>query len=215
MSKTVVYIGVAVVAIAGLVVGVQVLNQPIIGIAIAVVALLIGIFLLRRTDEESEEFFEAPDDDYDEPVASTGTATAEPLAAWEPEGLTPWTPPETDDTDGGDVLVAEAEEAPFDTTTFEPSFESDLAEADLEDLERIDEFVGSESEEFGSFTTEEGEEDEEDAFLAPIDEDVHSDDEILAASHATELHVEATSGNANSELAKLLAKVQDRLAAYE
>lgn len=45
-----------------------------------------------------------------------------------------------------------------------------------------------------------------------INEDVTSADDIMAASHATELDEEATD---DSELAKLLAKVQARLAAYE
>jgi hypothetical protein len=45
-----------------------------------------------------------------------------------------------------------------------------------------------------------------------INEDVTTADDIMAASHATELDEEATD---DSELAKLLAKVQARLAAYE
>ena len=50
----------------------------------------------------------------------------------------------------------------------------------------------------------------------PIDENVESADDIMAASQATELHVEdEDAGGDNSELAKLLAKVQSRLAAYE
>lgn len=48
---------------------------------------------------------------------------------------------------------------------------------------------------------------------APIDETVRSEDDILAASKATELSIAETEGD--SELAKLLSKVQDRLAAYE
>jgi hypothetical protein len=48
--------------------------------------------------------------------------------------------------------------------------------------------------------------------LAPINEAVSAADAIKAASQATELQVEQDD---NSELAKLLAKVQARLAAYE
>ena len=48
--------------------------------------------------------------------------------------------------------------------------------------------------------------------LSPINEAVSSADDIMAASQATELQVEEDD---NSELAKLLAKVQARLAAYE
>jgi hypothetical protein len=51
-----------------------------------------------------------------------------------------------------------------------------------------------------------------DELSSPINEAVSTDDDILAASQATELQV--TDGE-NSELAKLLAKVQARLAAYE
>ncbi len=46
-----------------------------------------------------------------------------------------------------------------------------------------------------------------------INEDVESADDIMAASHATELELDEDA--ADSELAKLLAKVQARLAAYE
>ena len=49
-------------------------------------------------------------------------------------------------------------------------------------------------------------------FETPINEAVSSADDIMAASQATELQVEEDD---NSELAKLLAKVQARLAAYE
>jgi hypothetical protein len=49
-------------------------------------------------------------------------------------------------------------------------------------------------------------------FEPPINEDVSSAEDIMAASQATELHVVEED---NSELAKLLAKVQARLAAYE
>lgn len=54
---------------------------------------------------------------------------------------------------------------------------------------------------------------------APVNEDVTTADEIMEASKATELHLGEGAGPAagddNSELAKLLAKVQARLAAYE
>lgn len=58
---------------------------------------------------------------------------------------------------------------------------------------------------------------------APINEEVSTADDIMEASKATELHLggaddgdaAAPAGDDNSELAKLLAKVQARLAAYE
>ncbi|MCC5952066.1 MAG: hypothetical protein JJU45_08210 [Acidimicrobiia bacterium] len=49
---------------------------------------------------------------------------------------------------------------------------------------------------------------------APIDETVESDDDIMRASEATELAIDDDGGD-DSELAKLLLKVQARLAAYE
>ncbi|WP_334143260.1 hypothetical protein [Rhabdothermincola sp.] len=51
--------------------------------------------------------------------------------------------------------------------------------------------------------------------VSPINENVSSADDIMAASQATELTVVAPAAADNSELAKLLAKVQARLAAYE
>jgi hypothetical protein len=51
--------------------------------------------------------------------------------------------------------------------------------------------------------------------VSPINENVASADDIMAASQATELTVVAPAAADNSELAKLLAKVQARLAAYE
>jgi hypothetical protein len=48
---------------------------------------------------------------------------------------------------------------------------------------------------------------------SPINEAVSSADDIMAGSKATELQVQQDDDN--SELAKLLAKVQARLAAYE
>lgn len=49
-----------------------------------------------------------------------------------------------------------------------------------------------------------------------VNESVASDDDIMAASAATEVHIEdAGAGDGDSELAKLLAKVQARLSAYE
>ncbi|WP_208028478.1 hypothetical protein [Rhabdothermincola sediminis] len=51
--------------------------------------------------------------------------------------------------------------------------------------------------------------------VSPINENVSSADDIMAASQATELTVVAPAATDNSELAKLLAKVQARLAAYE
>jgi hypothetical protein len=255
LSKTVrVYIVVAVLAAVGLFVGVQVVGSALVGIVIAVVAAVGGLYLLNRETSDGDGFFSAPkdrvaddddeevddvDDDEPAPPRSTpkaSTATAQPLATWEGEGLTPWTPPE-----------AEAEAAD----------EIELDASDLEELDRIDDFFDSEpeaetrTEELSDvdldelLDTESAPEDEYDAFdpdafskssfrdsLVPADEidehddddmfddlaeleDVHTDDDIMKASDATSLEVTGAAGGDNSELAKLLAKVQSRLAAYE
>lgn len=258
MSKTVrVYIVVAVLAAVGLYVGVQVLESPLIGLLIAGVAVIGGLYLLNRETSDSDGFFTTPEshrseshDDVDEDEDDAppplrprrGTATAEPLATWEGEGLTPWTPPEAADDD---VVVVEEDDIELDAL-------------DLAELDHIDEFIESETEndtvdEFSDLDLDElldAEPDEvvEDRFDAfdpdafskdpvgdtrteephldePVDlfdelqqlEDVHTDEDIMKASEVTSLeHTGAAAGGAdNSELAKLLAKVQSRLAAYE
>ena len=259
MGKTVrVYLGVAVVAVIGLIVAV-VTEQLVIGLAIVVIAGLGGMFLLRQTTTDEDEFFEAPDAEPEAPPQkprTTPTSTAsEPLATWEPEGLTPWTPPEP----AGDTAVADSS---FDTA----AYEDELDTVDLDDLQHLDALVTddeprvetnpfesasmesslddrdgasfdtssfetttfepssfeSTSFESSSLDQDAGDRATSDGFAnsmfgggPSIDEDVHSDDDIMAASHATELTVVAPDASDNSELAKLLAKVQSRLAAYE
>lgn len=89
----------------------------------------------------------------------------------------------------------------------------------LDDLARLDDIdVIAELERLdGNERTDTGPQPKPSLFGAPsdfvrINEDVSSADDIMAASQATELQVEQED---NSELAKLLAKVQARLAAYE
>jgi hypothetical protein len=270
LGKTVrVYLGVAVVAVIGLIVAV-VTEQLVIGLAIVVIAGLGGMFLLRQvTADDEEEFFEAPE--ADEPQPKARSTASEPLATWEPEGLTPWTPPE----DAAPTTTAVADNS-FDTTTYE-----ELDTVDLDDLQHLDALVepadgvddradtssfettsfDTSSFDTGSFdggTLEDRSTDGSSFESAPFEsttydtnpfesssleassrepassdrggndnfansmfgggsaiEDVHSDDDIMAASHATELTVVAPDASDNSELAKLLAKVQSRLAAYE
>lgn len=229
MSKAIrVYLIVAVLAVIGLFIGLKVPAEPnyIVAIGIPVLALAGGLYLLRRESADEGDFFETPKGERaepDEPAASTATATAEPLATWDPSegGLATWTPPEED-------------EAPAASTTFvEEEEEEPLDVLDLEELEPIDEFVEAEAaeqaepdiavieEEVDVEVDVEVDEEPElvgaEAHATVIDEieDVHSDDDIMKASHATELSVTAPEASDNSELAKLLAKVQSRLAAYE
>ena len=204
----------AVLAVIGLFLGVRVIEQPLVGVGIAVLALLGGLYLLRRESADEGDFFEAPIEEAEEPGegAFTQTATAEPLAAWEPtDGLATWSPPE--ESGEPDILVEEVE-------VLEDEEPLDLL--DLEELEHIDEFVEAEAAEQAEATFEGAIEEEEpaqgEAAHAPVIEeieDVHSDDDIMKASAATELSVTAPEASDNSELAKLLAKVQSRLAAYE
>lgn len=222
MSKTIrVYLTVAVLAVIGLFVGIKVLEMPAVGIGIAALAAVGGLVLLRRESVDESDFLATPDESEVETHASTSTETAEPLATWEPsEGLATWTPPS--ESEYTPTLVeeeAEPEEEPLDLL-------------DLEELEHIDEFVEAEAAEQAEAEAEaefaldeeaitesvvEEEVELEEAHPANIDEieDVHSDDDIMKASHATELSVTAPQAADNSELAKLLAKVQSRLAAYE
>jgi hypothetical protein len=95
-------------------------------------------------------------------------------------------------------------DAPFETS-FETSFDAPVSDTSFDTYQPIGDPVGAESVSYDRF---------EPSFVAPINEAVSSPDDIMAASQATELSV-ATAADDNSELAKLLAKVQQRLAAYE
>jgi hypothetical protein len=272
LSKTVrVYIVVAVLAVVGLYIGVQVLEQPLVGVLIAAIAVIGGLYLLNRESNDGDGFFSTPDsrgddddddvDDAPEPprrAPRSSTATAEPLATWEGEGLTPWTPPETT-SDAEIEVVHEEEEEEFQLdavdleeldhiddfleteTSAEPETVDEFDELDLDELlepesepEPVDDFDAFSTDSFStdSFSTDSlstdtltdelathDEVDESDEMLAELHEleDVHTSDDIMKASEATSLeHTGAAAGGAdNSELAKLLAKVQSRLAAYE
>jgi hypothetical protein len=251
LSKTVrVYIVVAVLAAVGLFVGVQVLNSVVVGLLIAALAVIGGLYLLNRETSDGDGFFSTPesrhadDDDEDEPEAPpsrprASTATAEPLATWEGEGLAPWTPPEADAATDDEIELDAEDLAEIDRiddfvdrerdrrprVVDEPDTADELSDLDLDELLDTD----SSADEFDAFdpdafSKDRGLDDEiaEHDDLGMFDEiqqieDVHSDDDIMKASEATSLeHTGAAGGGEdNSELAKLLAKVQSRLAAYE
>jgi hypothetical protein len=247
-----VYIVVAVLAAAGLFVGVQVVGNALVGIVIALVAAVGGLYLLNRETSDGDGFFSAPkgrvadDDDEDEDVddepaprrspPKASTATAEPLATWEGEGLTPWTPPESeaDDVDEIELDASDLEELDRIDDFFDSEPEAESQTEELSDLD-LDELLDTEAapeDEFDAFDPDAfskssfrdslvpaddiDEHDDVDMFddLAEL-EDVHTDDDIMKASEATSLEVTGAAGGDNSELAKLLAKVQSRLAAYE
>jgi hypothetical protein len=99
-------------------------------------------------------------------------------------------------------------DAPFDTsfeTSFETSFDAPVSDTSFDTYQPIGDQVGAAPVSYERF---------EPSFVPPINEEVSSPDDIMAASQATELSI-ATAADDNSELAKLLAKVQQRLAAYE
>jgi len=192
----------------------------LVAVAVAVGGGLLAVVVLRRLGERHGS---SALDVLDEATE----VTEAPLQPWSPpEPLQPWTPPEpagtttdweagTDWQDGStwdsrdvaldanpldeldrldDVdVVAEVER--LEATTFhEDIWETDLDAAD------------GDREGSASVTT---------LSVPRINEDVHTAEDIMAASHATELSITGSGPGDNSELAKLLAKVQARLAAYE
>lgn len=218
------------------------LVDPIIGIGVLVVGVLLIVLLLRRTATTTrgskrsrrDSFLEASVDTADAPAASTSAPTLQPWTP--PEGLEPWSPPaDVVGEPAGTDLVDELAEPSYDGTATDDSWggswgDGDTAlaeESPLEELDRLDdvdvvaEVERIEAREAGVVVEEEVEVDVEVdeapassglfSVASPIKEDVQSDEEIMAASQATELTVT----DDNSELAKLLAKVQARLAAYE
>lgn len=199
------------------VLGVLLLTQEdvrIWGVVLIVIAVLGTAGLVYTNREEQDDFLEAPDEPQERPTRpSASTTTAEPLATWSAEPLATWSPPEEageatvaeDDTFGDSAL--EELEALED---LDPIAEVERLEEEAGDLETLEPYEA----EFESVEVEEDvEEVEEGDLLAPIDEDVESADDIMKASAATEL--KGPVAGENSELAKLLAKVQSRLAAYE
>lgn len=218
--KVLVPIAVAVLAVAGLALW---RLGPLVAVGVLVVGGLLAAVVVQRlagrdTSSTLDTLREA-----------TTAGAAVPLEPWSPpEPLQPWSPPEPEDRtdlgwegdggwdggstwDGGDLaletnpldeldrlgdvdVVAEVER--LEATTFD----EDIWETDLDAAAQRSDAAGTATAAFG---------------VHRVNEDVHSADDIMAASHATELSLDGGSGGENSELAKLLAKVQARLAAYE
>ena len=224
-AKALIGLGIVVVlaAVAYLVAG----DNGIIAAGIVLIVGLIGIFVLTKrgggsstSDEYEYEYEDA--DEGDAPAASTGgssTGSGGGLPTWSAEPLATWSPPE-DGADEPEPAYASFDDD-LDTSTFDElaSFDDVDAVAEVDTYETItDDGTDVEYEEVVEAEVE-PEPVKTSLFSAPapIREDVHSDEEILEASHATELHVPdaGAGGGDNAELAKLLAKVQSRLAAYE
>jgi len=214
------------------------IGQPIIGGIVIVAAIGALVFVLRSGRTSEEDFFEAPDERPARREPAAATVLTEPevetdgLPTWDTDEtdadaapLTAWTPPE-DDEEGLPAWDADAEEATPDEALAE--FE-ELDFADDDDLASLDA-------EFSEIVDDEPEAEEEaepeyefepvavaakaggfsfgnNSLIKEI-EDVHSDTDIMKSSVATELNLSSDTGD-NSELARLLSKVQSRLAAYD
>jgi len=217
-AKALIGLGIVVVlaAVAYLVAG----DNGIIAAGIVLIVGLIGIFVLTKRNggggSSSDEYeYEDADDD----VAPTATATGSGggLPTWSAEPLATWSPPEDD----GAVDEPEPVYASFDDDDDLATFDELAAFDDVDAVAEVDTYEtvtddGTDVEYEEVIEAEVEPEPVKTSLFsapAPIREDLSSDEDILEASHATELHV--PDGGENTELAKLLAKVQSRLAAYE
>ena len=211
-------------------------DLKVVGLVIALVG-IVGLFLLLRAPSDTAEAFldkpeaeEAPRKQRSK--ASTAVVeeevaeTEDSLGTWEDSDTLSWEAEET----SGETLTWEAEESSGGSLTWEAEETGGGGGDTWEAEETTSASLSWEAEEtddgFETFESLSFSEDEAEApapsssglfsVASPIDENVHSDDDIMAASQATELHVEPDEAEGdNSELAKLLAKVQSRLAAYE
>lgn len=217
-------IGLAVTAVLAVVAYIAFGDNGLMAACVVAVVGLIAVFALQKLggggSEEEETYLDTSLAD-EAPAASSGGAAGGGLPTWSPEPLATWSPPE-DAGAAEEITFTSLDEADdeLDTSTFDElaSFDDLDAVAEVDTYEvAADSGTDVEYEE-----TVEAEVEAEPVRTslfsapAPIREDVSSADDILEASHATELHIGDEPGAAdNSELAKLLAKVQSRLAAYE
>jgi hypothetical protein len=225
--KVKVGIGLAIVALLALLAASRV--DLVVGVAVLIVGIAAVVVLLWRTRESGTNDrprLRRRKEDASPLDGALGTAGVEPLQAWSPPpDLRAWTPP-------ADVLTppdpqGELVEEPADGNwTAEIDWTDTAAIADtnplheIEGLDEVDvvaEVERIEARESGARAEAadraEAERATSSLFSAPapvIKEEVSSADDIMAASQATEVEPED-----NSELAKLLAKVHARLAAYE
>ncbi len=215
-AKALIGLGIVVVlaAVAYLVAG----DNGIIAAGLVLIVGLVGVFVLmkRGGGGTSDDEYEYEDDDEQEAPSSSATGTGGGLPTWSAEPLATWSPPEDGSDEEAEPAYASFDDD-LDTSTFDElaAFDDVDAIAEVDTYETVtDDGTDVEYEEVVEAEVE-PEPVKTSLFSAPapIREDLNSDEEILEASHATELHV-ADSGE-NTELAKLLAKVQSRLAAYE
>lgn len=162
------------------------------------------------------------------------------LPTWNPTALDSWQPPSLSE-DAEEATAGPAAETSWDTwDTWSDEGDTVTVDEDedednpLDALDRLDDIdpiaeverldAADELDEFeGEFTTSEvdAEPDESATFsfgsAPPVinEEEIKTADDIMAASHATELELPVADPDGDSELARLLAKVQARLSAYE
>jgi len=150
------------------------------------------------------------------------------LPTWSPEGLDTWTPPADEDQAPAPAETARETASASDWDSWDDDWDANTIVEDDEDaedanplaaLDRLDEIDPiAEVERLEGLSDEDKTPPKKSGFSfssAPAvinEETIETADDIMAASEAMELHVE---DGGDSELAKLLAKVQARLSAYE
>jgi hypothetical protein len=203
-------------------------EEPMFGAAVLVLGML-GIAVLREK-QDGEEHETSPHDGktkLDQALESRPRPEAAPAApagglpTWSPGTFERSTPPAVPELEPF-AFHTPAEPAPapatpawdtwreFDGGTVADEYDAQNPLADLDRLDEIDPVA--EVERLEGLGTPANRSPFSFSSGPTIDErSVRTDDDIMAASQATELHVDG----ADSELARLLAKVQARLAAYE
>jgi hypothetical protein len=232
-----VLIGVGALAAIGLLIAI-VAESPLLGVAVIAIGLIGGIVYLRATRPDQSDPFADARSEADE--TNVGNLTPnEPLTAWAPDGgLGAWTPPaglappvappaapveptyaplpepstNWDDTSWGDSVTWEAPQhaAPAEPSAIDANPLNDLI--GLESMDPIAEVERIEERESLPYEPVNFDHMELDVHGNPVNEAVKGADDIMAASQATELHL---ADGEQTELQKLLAKVQIRLSAYE
>ncbi|HEY5154760.1 MAG TPA: hypothetical protein VIJ47_08505 [Acidimicrobiales bacterium] len=225
-----VLIGVGALAVVGLLVALT--ASATLGVAVIAIGLVGGVVFLRVTRPDQSDPFADARSVADETNVGNITPT-EPLAPWSPDGgLTAWTPPvdlappapvaepsyepaveptsEWDDASWEQSVTWEppAPAAPAETNPLDDLVGLDHLDP-IAEVERIEE---RETAAPGAFQPLAFDDIELDIHGNAVNEAVSGADDIMAASQATELHLAA---GEQTELQKLLAKVQIRLSAYE
>lgn len=202
-------------------------DNGILAAGVVAIVGLVAIYVMRRAADkrEAEEETAYFEETVGETPAAPAGSTAGGLPTWSAEPLAPWTPPEdtapAHDEPAYTFDSALDDDGEFDTSTLDELAGFDDLDAVAEVETQVVATDGDTGVEYEEVVEAEVEAEPVRTSLfsapAPIREDVHSDDEILEASHATELHIGESGGGAggNAELAKLLAKVQSRLEAYQ